>query len=155
MIGPIGGGDAPARLADHHDDLALVIELRTLGRPHQRLAMRDERFRETHEQARIAGRSGAVFVFLMALGIVDADAEAFAEVGQRLFEHDVAERVIRARSGVRRQNRQRSFAPGAAQQIVEARIVSLKPSTDIHDPVVVIEAEGRPAVVAEADDFHG
>ena len=61
-------------LADHQYDFALVIQLLGLRRPPQGLPVAREGVDGAHKQAGPLGVVGAVPVFAVAVGIVDADA---------------------------------------------------------------------------------
>ena len=63
--------------ADHQRDLAFIVELLRHARALDRLLVPDQRGGRAAEQARILRGRGGVFVFIVALGVVDADAPDF------------------------------------------------------------------------------
>src|SRR5204863_927683 len=65
------------RLADHQRDLAFVVELLRYARAYQGFARTDERVGRTEKHARVLRRFAAVFVFLIAVGVVHADTKDF------------------------------------------------------------------------------
>src|SRR5260221_1840343 len=74
-------GDMARRAADHGNEFGLVIELDRRLRPEHRLAMRDERGRAAHEEARIF-RLGMT-AFLGVIGVIEAEANDLARVPNR------------------------------------------------------------------------
>src|ERR1700722_12494776 len=69
--------DMPAGLADHEHQFAFIVELGGCLRPYQRCFVADKRTRRGEEHARIFWRVRTVFIFGVAIGGVDANADDF------------------------------------------------------------------------------
>ena len=125
--------------ADHHGDLALVIELFGNFRPDEILPVPDQRIRRAVEQARIFRRLGQVIV-PFAVGVVDADAEDFFRRGKRRQQLDLGQRQVGA------------HAVGGGSGLVErlgAKDVeqggeAAQPQAQIDDALAGDHAEARP-----------
>ena len=80
-----GGGlrDAPPTCADDDGDLALVIQLLGLWRAGQGHAVTYKAARETGEEGHVGRGLFPVFIFGVAVGEIDADADDFFGVGDR------------------------------------------------------------------------
>ena len=107
----VGFRDPPPRGPDHDRDLAFVVELSRLGRTQQVRAVPDERPRKAREHARVLRRRGAVLVFLVAVAVVDADADDLLRHG-----NGRQERPRRALTGVCAPRRPRAGGRKARSQ---------------------------------------
>ena len=129
MAGILDGYAAP-RLADHDDDLALIVELFAFGWTDQVLEVAGEGFRESQEDGRVAGVR-LVGIFGGAAAVVDADAENFCRVGEESFVGDVGQRMV---CGFRCECRRiaETFGPDECPQVGNAKAV-----LQIDDPVAI------------------
>src|SRR5262249_38883504 len=89
MVERVCPGDAPTGLADHGNELALIVELDGIARTHQRIARPDQARRKAREQRRIFG--GLVAAFAGVIAIIQADADDLAWIAQRLQRLDPGE----------------------------------------------------------------
>ena len=87
-----------ALAADHHGDLALIVELVGNLRPNKLSAVSNHRVRRAVEHARILRRFGEVVV-VHAVCVVDADAQDFLRRRQWRQQLDLGDRDVRANTG--------------------------------------------------------
>src|SRR3984885_13706230 len=143
--------DPAAARADHNDNLALIIELRGLQRPDNRLAKSHQRRMGPHEQARILRPLAAVLVFLVPLGVVDSDAEVARIASNGLEDLHIRKRIVIL---VER----RDTPPGTHESRTNERqcigdVVS-QPRTEVNDSVRPQSADGLPTFRAKVDQFQ-
>ena len=147
MIRRVFGRDAPPALTDDQPDLALVVELLRFAGADERLAVPDHRVRHAQEDARIARGLGAVLVFLVAVGVVDTDADDLFRVWDGFEEPDVGQRVIHWRAGGRVAEFGQRLALDGVSQIP---VLAVEPDAEINDPVAADGAERRPVADGKA-----
>src|ERR1700722_13296385 len=90
--------DMPAGPADHEHQFAFIVELDGCLRPYQRCFVADKRTRRAEEHARIFWRVRAVFIFGVAIGVIDANADGFFRRRNRRPPCNGLERMIRWKS---------------------------------------------------------
>ena len=133
------GRDALPPFPDDDGDLGLVIELLGFGRPEDRLAVPDQGVGHPQEDARKRGQRRIV-VFLVPVGVVDADADGLFRPRDRPPIGDLVEAEI-GRSTVRG-----GFRPAPcvlAEEVHQpGRFRHARPEVD--HPGAVDDAEGLP-----------
>ena len=139
-----------AFLADHKDDLALIIELRRFRWTDQLRAVPNEGSRRTKEQARIFGQLRIVFVFVVAVGVVDADAENLLGRHHRWQQFNLGQRQIRTDVFDRFSHLVQRTGAHHFQQGVKARHAE----ADVDHGVAQHHAIARPAAMIETGEFH-
>src|ERR1700722_17429265 len=90
--------DMPAGLADHEHQFAFIVQLGGCLRPYERCFVTDKRTRRAEEHARIFWRVRAVFIFGVAIGVIDTDADDFFRRRNRRPPCNGLERMIRRKS---------------------------------------------------------
>src|SRR5579884_2151858 len=88
-------GDSPASFADDERKLSFVIKLLAFSGPNERRVVRRERGRRSEEKARIFGQLRTVAIFLVAVAVIDSDADDLLRVREQrcvtqLLRTDVA-----------------------------------------------------------------
>ena len=135
--------------ADHHRDLAFVIELFGDFRTHQVLPRADERVRRPVEHARIFRRVGDIII-LRAIGVIDTDAEDFFRRRQRRQQFDFSQRHVRSHA---LRCRLRLIERLGAKHLAEG-VETVQPRAQIDDAVADHGAEARPAAQRVACKTH-
>jgi len=135
-------GDMTAFAADHHGDLALIVQLHRHVGTHQRLAGAHERARMAIEHAGIFRRVGVVEIGI-AVGIVDADAEDFSGASRGGNRLDGGERKVGPHAGNAART---SSITSARMRSTERREARAEPHVIHHPPQPPLEARSPVAI---------
>ncbi|MPL93030.1 hypothetical protein SDC9_39154 [bioreactor metagenome] len=147
VIERLGLGDAPARLADDHRKLALVVELVAFERLHQRRAMADLAAGIAREEHRVRRLLAAGFLNVVV--IVQTDADDLVGVRDHRVMGDGVEGIIGRLRGQRLGRGQ--IARG--EEVAQRR--RGEAAAEIDDAGLGDKAIARAAVFGEGTKFHG
>src|SRR5215472_1060205 len=143
--------DAASRLADDDGDFSLVVELRGLRWPEQRSSVADERVRRAHEDAGVSRPLGAVSVFLVAVAVVDSNADDFLRRHDGRQKSDLAERIV---GRIARRDLGSSLKALPLEEIPQARVFA-QPLGELQDAFADQGAIARAAAACEGEELHG
>src|SRR5262249_14796474 len=143
--------DVAAGAADHQRDLALVVELLRHLRPHQRLAVRDQRVGRAIEHAGILRHVGIVEIEI-AVGVVDADAEDLFRRHQRRQQLDLGERVVGPYAEQRSARLMQRMRP---QQVDQGRVPRAEAEAQVAHAVAQYRAIARSPAHIVTGEPHG